>query len=201
MIGGRDRQHPGDQFAGAVRIGAEDAGDEADIGARAFGVLEGLHVAERLHQHGQAVRLGLAAIGVDPFEHRVDRAEAGIRQRHRGGRRRRGEAERGGAEHDSEGEQTGGAAQRRRNTFTCEHGPLQRRKPAAHLTQHPRAARSGSEQNRPAGRFAGRSGAKSRLRRGTRRGLTAAPMPGLSISNARLKPIGSPAAKFRPHSA
>jgi len=42
VVGGVDREHFGDQFLGETWICTQHAGDEADIGARGFGVLEGL---------------------------------------------------------------------------------------------------------------------------------------------------------------
>jgi hypothetical protein len=94
MIGRLDGEHLLDQPIGALGVGAEHAGDEADIGAAAFRILEGLHLAQAAHQHRQRVGLGLAAIGVDPLEHRIGRTECAAGRCRRGGRRGGGGCER-----------------------------------------------------------------------------------------------------------
>ena len=104
VVGGVDRQHLGDQFLGAAWIRAQHAGDEADIGARGFGVLERLQRAERANDGGKAVRIGLVAIGVDPSQDTFGRVE-------RCARRPRCSRRRHECERDSEhGEQTSDGA-------------------------------------------------------------------------------------------
>ena len=182
MIRRCNRQHPGDKHFGMVGIGAEDPGDEAEVGARALGVLERLQIAERAHNDRQPVRLRPAAIGVDPFEHGVGRSER------RGGPRRGagGRSEDDGQRKDGECS-GGGAGPRPAKQAFCNHVSLQRRKPAARdITRVPLGSRT--ELNRPRGRFAGRSGAKSGLRCGDPGG--AGSFPASSVNGHRLRASG-----------
>jgi hypothetical protein len=80
MVGRCNCQHLRNERVGALGIGAQHAGDKADIGAGRFCVLESLQVAETVHEHRKGVGLGLAAIGIDPSQHRVGRIGRRIRR-------------------------------------------------------------------------------------------------------------------------
>jgi hypothetical protein len=90
LIGRRDRKHLGDQHLGFGRIGGDDAGDEAHVDTRAFHVLEGAELAQRLHRGRHARWLGPGAIVADPSADGVERREFDARRYRR--RSRRGKA-------------------------------------------------------------------------------------------------------------
>ena len=77
----RQRKHLADQLFGAFGIGADHAGDEADIGARLFRILERAHPAQGLDHVGHARRVRLLPVGVDPAQHRIRRQQ--VDQPHR----------------------------------------------------------------------------------------------------------------------
>jgi hypothetical protein len=59
VIGRLDGEHPRDQGSRVLWVGAEHAGNEADIGTAAFRIFEGLHLAQAAHQYRKRLGLGL----------------------------------------------------------------------------------------------------------------------------------------------
>ncbi len=77
----RQRQGLGGEVARVARIGAEDAGKEAEIDAGSFRIDQQAALAERLDQRRHRLRVGVLAILLDPSEARLGRIRVGLRLR------------------------------------------------------------------------------------------------------------------------
>src|ERR1043166_9790747 len=71
----RERQSLVDEIVGLARVGADDAGDEAEIDAGAFRIFERAETTERLYRRRHAREIGLLPVLVHELLHVGDRYE------------------------------------------------------------------------------------------------------------------------------